>query len=137
MVDFNKLRNRTDEEREQASLTFAEKEMQRREEEDLKILSVIGSTEPSTFFEFCNGLRRLNICPEKGDKAGWKQLFVKINEFGADGLIKQWKSGNNIEKIQLTKEGADKVRDFADASRELFQVEDRDYTDDDSVPWEV
>ena len=135
MVDFKKALDEAKRRRESGELSFAEQMMKEQEEKDLKILSVIGSTEPSTFFDLCNGLRRLDICPEKGDKTGWGTLFRKLGEYEAEGLCKTVRKNKNIETIQLTQSGADKVRDFADSKRELFQVEDM--AEDDNVPWEV
>lgn len=41
------------------------------------ILAAIGSTEPSTFGEFCRGLK---ICPAKGDRDGWRELFAALED---------------------------------------------------------
>ena len=116
---------------EQDSLTFAERMQLEQEQKDLQILSVIGSTEASTFGELCNALRRVNLCPEKGDKTAWGMLFKKLGEYGRDGWLKIEMEGRNMKTFQLTKESADKVRDFADSQRELFNYDSQD----DTAPW--
>ena len=93
------------------------------EDSDLEIMQHIGSTEPSTFFELCNALRTHGLCPEKGDKAAWSNLFKTLNKFVAEGYATCKKHNNQIQSIQLTKEGADKIRDYADKNRPLI-VED-------------
>lgn len=105
-------------------LTFAERMQLEQEQKDLQILSVIGSTEASTFGELCNALRRVNLCPEKGDKTAWGMLFKKLGAYGKDGWLKIEMEGRNMKTFQLTKEGANKVRDFADSQRELFQIDE-------------
>jgi len=95
------------------------------EDFDLEIMQHIGSTEPSTFFELCNSLRTHNLCPVKGDKAGWSSLFKTLHKFVADGDAVATKSGSNIQTIQLTKQGADKVREFADRNRMLLNLADK------------
>ena len=96
------------------------------EDSDLEIMQHIGSTEPSTFFELCNSLRTHNLCPVKGDKAGWSSLFKKLHKFVANGDAVATKSGSNIQTIQLTKQGADKVREFADRNRPILHFDDDD-----------
>lgn len=89
-------------------------------EEELKLLSIVGSTEPSTFFEFCNGLRNIDLIPEKGDKVGWSQLFRCVNDLERREYVTVKRLKGRIESIQLTQKGADSVREFADKTRTLF-----------------
>lgn len=112
-------------------LTFAEQMVAEQEEKDLKILSVIGYTEPSTFSELCNGLRTLAICPEKGDKTGWSVLFRKLGEFKTGNLVAIVMEGRNMKLFQLTQLGADKVRAYSERQRGLFQVQEEE---DDTPP---
>lgn len=146
MVNFHERLQEMKRRREAGEPSFAEQMVAEQEQKDLQILSVIGSTEPSTFNELCNGLRRLNICPEKGDKTGWGTLFRKLGEYKAEGLVIVEMDGRNMKSFQLTKVGADKVREFVQVEsqeREDFeQFLEEHYSDYETVanrnkaPWE-
>lgn len=108
-------------------------------ESEMKVLSLIWSTEPMEFFDLCNALRPHNMCPTKGDKAGWGMLFRTIGELQSRKLVNCIRNKNtkNIEQLQLTKDGANLVRSFADNNRELFrnlpvETESEDYEEWDS-----
>lgn len=65
------------------------------------------STEPSTFSEYCRGLRD---CPERGDSAAWADLFKAISNGERLGLIEVERLNGKIETLILTEAGAAKVR---------------------------
>lgn len=125
MVDFKKLR---------------EKRMKIRElkypdltDYELKILSVVGYTEATTFFELCNGLRspENNICPEKGDKPAWATLFRFIDDLESEDYLVVQRDGRRTESLQLTDKGADAVRDWADNKRSIIVLsEDEQSTEE-------
>lgn len=82
------------------------------------ILAAIGSTESSTFGEFCGGLGAAK--PATGDREAWRALFTKLRMMEADGLVKLEQDKGNIVSMILTKEGADRVRAQKDTGRGLF-----------------
>ena len=83
------------------------------------ILSVVWSSEAMTFNDLCDALG--NDCPEKGDREAWRDLFRQLESAKAVGLITLEKRDGRIESIQLTKRGADKIRERADSRRGLFR----------------
>ena len=74
-----------------------------------EILAAIPSTEAATFGEFLNGLPDT---PEKGDRAGWRDLFSQLRTLENAGLVEVQRAGPNgsIESLMLTEDGADRVR---------------------------
>lgn len=85
--------------------------------EENRILSAIGSTEPSTFAEFC---RAYADCPERGDTAGWRELFGAMEWLEHQKLVVIERTNNRIGSLQLTDAGADRVRGQMDAARGLL-----------------
>lgn len=85
---------------------------------EIEILSAIGSTEPSTFAEFC---RALKDCPEKGDTAGWRQLFGDLEYAEHRKLVVIERDQRRIESLQLTEDGAAEVRASLDKGRGLLE----------------
>jgi hypothetical protein len=83
-----------------------------------EILSAIGSTEPSTFGEFCSALKD---CPEKGDREAWAEIFGLLKEAEELGLVEVERTGKLIDSLVLTDVGADRVRAKFDGRRGLFQ----------------
>jgi DNA-binding transcriptional ArsR family regulator len=81
------------------------------------VLSAIGSTEPSSFSEFC---RALKDCPMKGDVAGWREVFETLERLERQGLVVVERQGRSIESLILTDTGADRIRAKLDAGRGLF-----------------
>lgn len=82
------------------------------------VLSAIGSTEPSSFNELCSGLDR--HCPE--ERSEWAQLFKIIKKLETAKLVEVTRDGRDIEGLQLTEAGANRIRDRKDAGRALLQV---------------
>lgn len=72
-----------------------------------EILAAIPSTEPATFGEF---LSTLPDCPEKGDRAGWRDLFSQLRTLENAGLVEVERTGGSIESLLLTEDGAARVR---------------------------
>lgn len=87
----------------------------------MKLLSLIWSTESMTFFDLCNALRPYDMCPIKGDKAGWANLFRSLGELESRDLVECSKKNGKIDTLILTEYGANTVREFADSTRELFK----------------
>ena len=85
-------------------------------DEDI-VLAAIGSTEPSTFNEFC---RALKDCPIKGDTAGWREVFATLEWLEHQGLVVIERSGRSIESLILTGAGADRIRAKLDKGRGLL-----------------
>jgi len=85
---------------------------------DEKILAAIGSTEPSTFVEFCKSLG--SDCPEKGDTSEWPELFANLEYLEHQKLVTIERDQRRIESLQLTDAGADRVRAELDKTRGLF-----------------
>lgn len=78
-----------------------------REIEENAVLAAIGSTEPSTFNEFC---RALKDCPSKGDREGWRELFATLEWLEHQGFVQIERGGRGIESLILTDKGAARVR---------------------------
>lgn len=93
---------------------------------ELDYLRVIWFTEEMGFFDLCNALRKVNLCPEKGDSTGWGNLFRTIAHFETMGWVECSRKGRNIETLKLTDLGASFVREAKDKGRPLFNVDDDD-----------
>jgi hypothetical protein len=85
-------------------------------DEDI-ILSAIGSTEPSTFGEFCSALKD---CPAKGDREGWREVFATLEWLEHQELVTIERSGRSIESLMLTSAGANRIREKLDKRRGLL-----------------
>ena len=85
-------------------------------EED-NILAAIGSTESSSFNEFC---RALKDCPRKGDTAGWREVFARLESLERQGLVEIERNQRSIESLILTDAGADRIRAKLDEGRGLL-----------------
>jgi hypothetical protein len=81
------------------------------------VLAAIGSTEPSSFNEFC---RALKDCPRKGDTAGWREVFATLEWLEHQKLIVIDRKGRSIESLILTDAGADRIRAKLDEGRGLL-----------------
>lgn len=77
------------------------------ERDEDNILAAIGSTEPSTFNEFCAGLKD---CPAKGDRDGWREVFAALEWLEHQKLVEIERNGRSIESLMLTEAGAERVR---------------------------
>lgn len=84
------------------------------------ILAAIGSTEPSTFVEFLQDLGA--ECPERGDKAGYRELFNDLNKLERERLVTVDRQDGKIEWLQLTEAGAIRIRAFMDSKRPLLKL---------------
>ncbi|MCI0488959.1 MAG: hypothetical protein L0229_20395 [Blastocatellia bacterium] len=83
----------------------------------IDVLSAIGSTEPSSFSEFCRGLED---CPEPGDRAVWRELLGFIGRGEREGLIEVERTKGMIDTLILTEAGAALVRNRLDSKRGLL-----------------
>lgn len=81
-----------------------------------RILGAIRS-EATTFPEFC---RNLKECPKRGDREAWRAVFAGLEQLRTDGLVTIIRQAGEIQSLQLTPAGADRVRAQLDAERGLF-----------------
>lgn len=68
-----------------------------------EVMQAIELTEPSSFREFCSGLKD---CPERGDRDEWRELFGDLEWCAHMGWLVIEKVGQSIDSLQLTEEGA-------------------------------
>lgn len=85
--------------------------------DEYTILSAIGSTDETTFGEFCSAL---DGCPESGDRAGWREVFNQLRILEQHGFIEISRTGNKIDSMILTEAGANRVRERLDKRRGLL-----------------
>lgn len=82
----------------------------------LIVLKAIPSTESGSFRDLCNALG--DDRPEKGDKSGWRDLFHSLRQAERQGDVEiSWLDGN-VDAVQLTEQGAAKVRAANSQTRE-------------------
>ena len=86
--------------------------------DDEKILSAIGSTEETSFSEFCQALG--GDCPEGRDE--WREMFQTLRRLEDEGLIDVSKLDGKIDGMILTEAGADRIRAKMDARRGLLSI---------------
>ncbi len=86
--------------------------------DDQIILSAIGSTEETSFGEFCSALA--GDCPESGDREGWREVFNSLGSLEQQGFIEVARTDRKIDSVILTEAGADRVRARLDERRGLF-----------------
>lgn len=91
--------------------------MTTRDQEEIAILAAIGSTEPSTFAEFC---RSYKDCPAKGDTAAWREVFATLEWLEHQKMVIIERENRRIESLILTDEGAARVRANLDKDRGLL-----------------
>jgi hypothetical protein len=82
------------------------------------ILAAIGSTECSSFNDFCSGLGADR--PEAGDRSGWREVFSLLGECEREGLVEVERVEGKIETLVLTEAGAAQVCAKLDAKRGLL-----------------
>lgn len=87
-------------------------------EDDLKFLSLIASTEETTFNELCTALG--DDCPH--ETSGWRDLFQQIRELESQGYIEVTRTAGKIDGLMLTESGAGLIRDRLDAQRGLLHL---------------
>lgn len=84
------------------------------------VLSAVASTEPSTIWEFFDGLGE--HCPAKCDRQAWREVYELVEQLGKEGLMKIYRdAGKKIVKLQLTEAGAETVRELLDRKRGLLE----------------
>ena len=74
-----------------------------------KLLTLIPSTEPATWREFCVDLQ--DDRPDKGDKAGWRELFENLEFLEKSDLVTIERRNGVIEQMILTDLGAERARE--------------------------
>ncbi len=72
-----------------------------------KILTSIGSTEASTFREFCRELGD----DKPDDRTDWHILFKTLESLEECGLVEIERSGRDIDTLILTDLGAERARE--------------------------
>lgn len=77
------------------------------------ILAAIGSTEETSFNEFCRALG--GDCPESGDKDGWREVFDHLRVLERHGFIEVSRVEGKIDSMILTEAGANRVREHSHA----------------------
>lgn len=82
------------------------------------ILSAIGSTEETSFNEFCSALG--DDCPESGDRDGWRAVFNQLRLLETHGFIEVSRTKGKIDSMILTKAGANRIRERMDSRRGLL-----------------
>lgn len=87
-------------------------------ENDIEFLSLIGSTEETTFNELCSALG--DDCPD--NKYAWRDLFAHIRDLERQSYIEVTRTQGKIDGIQLTESGASLIRDRLDAKRGLLSL---------------
>ena len=86
--------------------------------ENRKVLKAIGSTEETTFKEFCRALA--DDCPQNTKE--WAEMFKRIRMLEEGGMLKVFRtSGGSTDGFILTEQGANLIRDEMDAGRGLLQ----------------
>lgn len=87
--------------------------------DDDKVLMCIGSTEETSFSEFCQALA--GDCPEGKDE--WREMFQQLRRLESGGLIEVSKLDGKIDGMILTEAGASRIRDKLDRRRGLLSIE--------------
>lgn len=87
--------------------------------EDDKILMCIGSTEETSFSEFCQALA--GDCPDGKDE--WREMFQTLRRLEGEGLIEVSKLDGKIDGMILTEVGANRIRTKLDQRRGLLSIE--------------
>ncbi len=91
-----------------------------------QLLRSTWSTSPMSFKDLCNTLRHdIPDKPEPGEpreewNAFWRGLFGLIEEAEADGLMEVSRKGRDMDTLQLTPAGADRIRGQLDRGRGLL-----------------
>lgn len=84
------------------------------------ILAAIGFTEPSTFSEFCEALG--DDCPQSGNRAEWTDVFGKLRVLESERYVIIVRDRQNIQQLQLTEKGANRIRDYNHARQPLWHT---------------
>lgn len=87
-------------------------------EADLDFLSLIGSTEETTFNELCSALG--DDCPH--DKSEWRELFQRVERFEREGYVGVIRENGRIEGLILSESGAALIRERLDKKRGLLSL---------------
>lgn len=86
---------------------------------DETVLAAIGSTEETTFNEFCNALA--GDCPDAGDRDGWRAVFNFLRLLEQHGFVEISRTGGKIDTMMLTEAGANRIREKMDGRRGLLR----------------
>lgn len=86
--------------------------------DDDKILSAIGSTEETSFNEFCQALA--DDCPDNKDE--WREMFQTLRRLENEGFIEVSKLDRKIDGLILSEAGANRIRAKLDARRGLLSI---------------
>jgi DNA-binding transcriptional ArsR family regulator len=84
------------------------------------VLAAIGSTEETTFGEFCRALG--GDCPDTGDRDGWREVMGHIRTLERHGFIEVARTQGRIDAMVLTEAGANRIREKLDGRRGLLSV---------------
>jgi hypothetical protein len=87
--------------------------------DDDKVLAAIGSTEETSFNEFCQALA--DGCPDGRDE--WREMFARLRRLENEGLIEVSKLDGKIDGLILSEAGANRIRAKLDARRGLLTIE--------------
>ena len=87
-------------------------------EDDLNFLSLIGSTESTSFGELCSAMG--DDCPS--EKSEWRALFQRIRDLERESYIEVSRTAGKIDSLLLTEAGANLVRERLDAKRGLLSL---------------
>ena len=87
-------------------------------EDDLKFLELIGSTEETSFNELISMLGD----DKPQERSEWRTLFLRIERYEADGYLEVSRAQGRIDGMQLTESGAALIRDRLDKKRGLLSL---------------
>ncbi len=87
--------------------------------DDITILAAVGSTEETSFSEFCSAL---DDCPESGDRDGWREVFNLLRQLETHGFVEVSRTKGKIDSMILTEAGANRVRERLDKRRGLLSA---------------
>lgn len=88
-------------------------------EQDIEFLSLIGSTECTTFNEMCSALG--DDCPS--EKSEWAALFTRIRDLERQCYIEVTRTAGKIDGLILSESGRAMIRDRLDRKRGLLSLE--------------
>lgn len=88
-------------------------------EQDIEFLSLIGSTEGTTFNELCAALG--DDCPS--EKSEWRELFERIRDLERQCYIEVSRTQGKIDSLMLTESGAGLIRERLDSKRGLLHID--------------
>jgi hypothetical protein len=84
------------------------------------VLAAIGSTEETSFNEFCRALG--DDCPESGNRNGWREVLSHLGTLERHGFIEISRTQGKIDAMILTAAGANRIRENLDRRRGLLSA---------------